>query len=89
LYIEDQAFAKCSSLSSIAIPASVERIGDGCFSECRALFTVKFDDESHLSWIGHSVFCRCSSLLSIRIPSSLETVFSRYQAFLEITGRIG
>jgi hypothetical protein len=36
------AFFRCSALRQIAIPASVERIGDGPFMDCTSLATIDF-----------------------------------------------
>jgi hypothetical protein len=41
--IETKVFRACSSLSSICVPASVETIGESCFSDCSALTTVTFE----------------------------------------------
>ncbi len=46
------AFAKCTSLTSITIPASVEKIGIGTFNLCESLTSVYFEDNSQLTTIG-------------------------------------
>ena len=46
------AFAKCTSLTSITIPASVEKIGIGTFNLCESLKSVNFEENSLLTTIG-------------------------------------
>jgi hypothetical protein len=79
--IGNGAFADCSSLMSICIPASVERLEGGvatwgqhggCFGGCRRLGTVIFESGSRLRVIGNRAFHDCSSLRSICIPASVE-----------------
>jgi hypothetical protein len=60
------------ALSSICIPASVERVGDCCFQGCPLLSTVTFESGSRLAIIGKDAFLCCSALSSICIPSSVE-----------------
>jgi hypothetical protein len=78
------AFANCSSLSSICIPSSVEKLSDYCFEECQSLSTIEFEIDSHLSRVEQSVFSGCSSLSSIWIPSSLRCQFGGYEGVLQI-----
>jgi hypothetical protein len=40
---------KCSSLSSICVPSSLERVPQYCFSECDTLSTVAFECDSRIS----------------------------------------
>jgi hypothetical protein len=47
--IEYDAFFHCSSLSTIRIPASVERLSCDAFDFCRSLSRVEFDRGSKLS----------------------------------------
>jgi hypothetical protein len=41
--IEDGAFSVCSSLKSICIPSSLERIKHDCFNRCSSLSRVTFE----------------------------------------------
>jgi hypothetical protein len=80
--IERFAFWKCSSLSAICIPCSVEKILEGCFSGCGSLSTVTFEHGSKLSCVERSSFSHCSSLSAIYIPSALRPILHEYQLFL-------
>jgi hypothetical protein len=43
------AFWRCSSLSSICIPSSVEQLCASCFADCNGLSSVTFESGSKLS----------------------------------------
>jgi hypothetical protein len=72
--IEAHAFASCSVLKLISIPASVESLGDGSFSECPRLSSLAFDSGSKLVRIEARVFFMCDGLESISIPASVESL---------------
>ena len=75
------AFANCTALTSIEIPANVEIIEEAAFKNCTALTTVTFENNSSLkcgatydySYYG-GAFSDCISLISIEIPASVETI---------------
>jgi hypothetical protein len=62
------------SLRSICVPASVIKLGQECFQNCRSMQSVTFDRGSHLSAVGDMAFARCVSLTSITIPGSVTAV---------------
>ena len=75
------AFADCTALTSIEIPASVETIEAAAFMRCSKLATVTFEKGSQLKTIGgdyssyyYGVFSDCTALKSIEIPASVETI---------------
>jgi hypothetical protein len=83
--IEASAFENCHVLCSICIPASVEIIGEECFSECHNLSRVVFGSGSKLSQF-HSVVFRYRSLdCSFSRPSASRARFLRDEAMLDIT----
>jgi hypothetical protein len=67
-----RAFAHLLSLNSISIPASVESLGEGCFSECMSLWSVTFESGSKLVRIHYQAYAGCGSLKSIVIPRSIR-----------------
>jgi hypothetical protein len=59
-------------LQSISIPASVENIGEECFSRCSTLSSVTFESGSNPVKIHARAFCGCWRLKSIVIPRSIQ-----------------
>ena len=50
------AFAKCTSLITIEIPASIERLHNPMFSGCSNLTTISFEKRSKLKYISSDIF---------------------------------
>ena len=86
-------FTDCISLTSISIPANLEKLGAATFLGCSKLSTVEFEGESKLIEIGggwvngtawcyyypHGAFQSCTSLSHIEIPQNCKTI--QYAAF--------
>ncbi len=70
--IGEEAFAGCSSLTSITIPDSVTSIGCEAFCNCYSLTNITIPDS--VTSIGHEAFFCCSSLTSITIPDSVTSI---------------
>ena len=68
----DQAFANCTKIESITIPANVETIGSAFFG-CSGLKTV--DIKADLKALGNSTFYNCA-LDTITLPANLESIGS-------------
>mmetsp|Transcript_12830 Transcript_12830/g.30472 ORF Transcript_12830/g.30472 Transcript_12830/m.30472 type:complete len:507 (-) Transcript_12830:474-1994(-) len=65
------AFASCKSLSGIAIPASIELIEDGAFSDCISLMGIEFTPSRNgRVRLGESLFRNCESLVNYFLPPS-------------------
>lgn len=64
------AFQSKSSLTSVSIPSTVQRIEDRAFSDCRSLISVNISDG--VTYIGSYAFYECRALTSITIPSTIE-----------------
>ncbi len=73
-----EAFAACSSLTSITIPDSVRIISYYAFYDCSSLTSITIPNS--VTSIGSGTFCDCSSLTSITIPNSVTSIGDR--AFL-------
>ena len=67
-----EAFAYCSSLTSVTIPDSVTMIGDYAFDHCSSLTSVTIPDS--VTTIGYEAFSHCSGLTSVTIPDSVTTI---------------
>lgn len=77
--IDDYAFNYCSGLTSVVIPSGVTKIS--CFSSCKNLTSVTFEQNSQLVEFGYGAFSSCSGLTSITIPSGVTTI--GYYAFMQ------
>ncbi len=64
------AFASCTALTQISLPASVKIVGDGAFLGCTALETVTFaDGMTKLETIGTNAF-QAAKIAEITFPES-------------------
>ena len=69
-----ELFGYCEELTSVTIPACVEKIGPSAFWESESLETVTFAEGSKLTEIGDRAFNVCSALASITLPEGLESI---------------
>ena len=74
--IGDQAFERCSDLTTITIPedSKLTSIGDYAFHKCSNLTTINIPEDSKLTSIGRSAFEDCSYLTSITIPEGVTSI---------------
>ena len=70
--IGENAFSRCSDLTSVTIPNSVTSIGGGAFAECSGLTSVTIPNS--VTRIGDFAFEFCSDLTSITIPNSVTSI---------------
>ena len=82
------AFYSCSGIQYLTIPASVEEIHPGAFSDCTGLVSIQFEPNSHLTKIEGSyyygndglfygirgAFSNCKSITSFTIPASVKVI---------------
>jgi hypothetical protein len=72
-YIDDFAFAGCTSLASIEIPESTQRIGEFAFQGCISLASVTFAGNA-LESIEGFAFDYCTALKDIVLPEGLISI---------------
>lgn len=74
------AFAD-SSITSVSIPATVSKIGNGAFTRSMDLLTVSFDKGNQCTEIPNDTFSGCNNLMTIELPDQLATIGR--QAFMD------
>ncbi len=72
ILVSNNAFYRCTGLTSITIPDCVTRIGDYAFWSCEGLTSVKIPDS--VKSMGESAFSYCSGLTSITIGDSVSSI---------------
>ena len=80
--IGDDAFARCSGLTSVVIPNSVTSIGNYAFEYCSGLTSVAIPNS--VTSIGYFAFAECSGLTSVTIGSRVTSI--DYCAFKGCSG---
>ncbi|MBR5340542.1 MAG: leucine-rich repeat protein [Erysipelotrichaceae bacterium] len=65
------AFIDCSNLTSVAIPATVNSIGENAFQNC-GLTSLTINNG--VETIGKMAFGKCASLTSVTIPASVTSI---------------
>ena len=70
--VGDYAFFKCSELTNLTIPDSIQRIGTAAFAYCSNLTNVTIPN-SVIS-LGSYAFEYCSNMTSITIPDSITSI---------------
>lgn len=73
--IYSNAFNRCRELKSVALPETVESIGDSAFYICKQLKKVNMP--KNLKTIENSAFNYCISLEEIRLPTGLTSIGRR------------
>jgi hypothetical protein len=73
--IGDDAFSRCTNLTSITIPDSVTSIGDYAFYACTSLTSITISDS--VTSIGDYAFYECTNLTSVTIGNSVTSIGER------------
>lgn len=70
--IQEQAFAKCKTISSVTIPEGVEEIGVSAFSYCSNLTYVSIP--STVKTMGYAAFYTCENLVKVEIAEGASEI---------------
>jgi hypothetical protein len=70
--IDEGAFMRKTTITSITIPAGVLTIGNSAFINCGSLKSITIPNT--VTSIGNSAFAGCSDLTSIAIPDSVTSI---------------
>lgn len=82
--IGDYMFA-ATSLTSVTLPDSVGKIGDGAFAQCASLATVGINSTSKLYSVGDRAFSKCTKLANISLPKMMTEIGDEAFASTAIT----
>ncbi len=74
--IGKEAFSRCSNLTSIILPDTIEKIGYCAFEYCENLTDIVIPNSVH--YIGSNIFMGCNNLQSISIPFVGDEIESKY-----------
>lgn len=69
--VGDYAFSFCTGITTLTIPTSILRIGNGAFQGCSKINTVLFQ-VTKVEEIGDAAFEGCEKISSITIPATLK-----------------
>ncbi len=72
--IKGQAFG-ANDFINVSIPKQVRYIGDDCFSYCRQIKTLRFEEGSQIKTIGSKAFQYCD-LEKIELPNGIDSIAS-------------
>ncbi len=72
--VGSSAFAYCTSLKKVSLPATVTGIDSSAFQNCTALTEIEFGKDSALRVISTSVFSGCTALKELTLPKSLAGI---------------
>lgn len=73
--ISGGAFYRCSSLSTVALPTGLSRIGGNAFTDCKQLTTMVLPDS--LKSIEEETFKGCVKLQQVTLPDRLTSIATR------------
>ena len=68
------AFALCSSLTSVQFPDSLVKIDEGAFESCTSISEISFG--RGLEFIGENAFQKCEALKNIKLGDRIKTLGS-------------
>ncbi|MCH5192849.1 MAG: leucine-rich repeat domain-containing protein [Oscillospiraceae bacterium] len=66
------AFKSCTSLTSVSLPDSIDKIEYEAFADCTSLTSIEIPES--VTTIENQVFQGCTALESITIPDSVESI---------------
>lgn len=68
------AFANCTSLPTLTIPATVTTVGNNVFDGCAGANNAVIEDADNTLTFGTSVFANCSNLRDVTIPARVTAL---------------
>ena len=78
------AFYKCTGLTSVTLPNTIQTIEQSAFNGCNNAALTTINIPTSVTEIRYMAFYKCTGLTSIHIPASVETII--YYAFYGCSG---
>lgn len=72
--IDENAFRYCKSIRTINLPNTVTSIGDGAFSDCKALYDISSLSGTQITKINRNTFSGDNSLVKVSIPTTCREI---------------
>lgn len=72
--ISRSIFKSLRKLQTVELAASLQRIDESAFEDCRSLSKISFADNSDLSTIDNWAFYNCHELASLALPEGVTTI---------------
>lgn len=85
-YIQDEAFYKCTVLTSISIPDSVTSIGQNAFSGCTGLTSITIPES--VTFIEANPFAGCTGLEIIKVSEGNPVYHSSSNCIIKTEGKV-
>lgn len=73
--IADNAFTRCSGLTDVRLPSTLQSIGKNAFALTPSLTQIQLPDA--VTTIGAGAFAGCDALVAIQLPAQLQTIEQR------------
>lgn len=72
--IGESAFAECTEMTSVSVPASITTIASTAFNGCTGLELLDMSESTALTSISSNTFSTCTALETVNFPTSLESI---------------
>lgn len=72
--IGESAFAECTEMTSVSVPASITTIASTAFDGCTGLELLDMSENTALTIIDGNTFSTCTALETVNFPTSLESI---------------
>lgn len=73
--LDDWAFAQCTSLEKVTLPADLREVGEACFYHCTALTAIEIP--AGVKTVGKAAFKACGGLTNLTVPANVLEIGDR------------
>lgn len=72
--IGESAFADCTEMTSVSVPASITTIASTAFNGCTGLELLDMSESTALTSISSNTFSTCTAIETVNFPTSIESI---------------